>query len=95
MTTIVIMNDHRHASSSWSLATAKAQLTQVVDAAIAGTPQIITRHGEDAVIVISAKQYAESMARRSTLAEFFARSPLAGVDLELERNSSAARSPDL
>ncbi len=82
-------------SSSWPLATAKARLTQLVDAALAGTPQIITRHGEDVVIVIATKQYAETLAQRSTIAEFFARSPLAGIDLDIERNSSAARPVDL
>jgi antitoxin Phd len=95
-TTMVIMSERPDSpSSSWPLATAKARLTQLVDAALAGTPQIITRHGEDVVIVIATKQYAKAIGQRSTIAEFFARSPLAGVDLDIERNSSTARPVDL
>lgn len=82
-------------SSSWPLATAKARLTQLVDAALAGTPQIITRHGQDVVIVIGTKQYAETVGQQSSIADFFARSPLAGVDLDVERNPSTSRKVDL
>jgi len=96
MTTIVIMSDYPDSpSSSWPLATAKARLTQLVDAALAGTPQIITRHGQDVVIVIGTKQYAETVGQQSSIADFFARSPLAGVDLDVERNPSTSRKVDL
>ena len=33
----------------------------------------------------------EAVGLQSTIADFFARSPLAGVDLDVERNPSAAR----
>jgi hypothetical protein len=66
-----------------------------VDAALAGTPQIITRHGQDVVVVIATKHYTETLARRSSIAEFFGQSPLAGVDLAIERNRSGSRSIDL
>ena len=42
--------------------------------------------GQDVVIV-----KAETVGQQSTIADFFARSPLAGVDLDVERNPSAAR----
>lgn len=80
---------------SWPLAKAKAHLTELVDAALDGTPQVITRHGKDVVIVVATKHYAESGARRDSLAEFFARSPLAGVDLTIDRNRSGGRKIDL
>ena len=96
LTIMVIMSDFTDSpSSSWPLSAAKARLTQLVDAALAGTPQVITRHGQDVVIVIGTKQYAEALGQQSTIAEFFAHSPLAGVDLDIERNSSAARLVDL
>jgi prevent-host-death family protein len=87
--------DTNSPSFSWPLARAKAHLTELVDAALAGTPQIITRHGEDVVVVIATKQYSETVARRTSLAEFFAQSPLAGVDLDIERNCSESRRFDL
>jgi prevent-host-death family protein len=82
-------------SSSWPLAKAKAHLTELVDAALAGTPQIITRHGEDVVVVMATKQYGETVARGASIAEFFAQSPLAGVDLAIERNRSGSRPIEL
>jgi len=80
---------------SWPLAKAKAHLTELVDAAVAGTPQIITRHGEDVVVVMATKHYAATVAQRTSLVDFFAQSPLAGVDLVTERNRSRSRPIEL
>ena len=96
MTILVTMNNHAETTSfSWPLAKAKAHLTELVDAALAGTPQVITRHGEDVVIVIATKQYLQTVGRNESLAQFFARSPLVGVDLAIDRNRSGARKVDL
>ena len=46
----------RHAQ--WQLQTAKAQLSELVEAALRGEPQRITRRGKDAVMVLSEKTYA-------------------------------------
>jgi prevent-host-death family protein len=90
------MSQHTDSPSfSWPLAKAKAHLTELVDAALAGTPQIITRHGEDVVVVMATKQYTQTVARRTSIAEFFSQSPLAGIDLAIERNSSEPRPIDL
>ncbi|MBL8513826.1 MAG: type II toxin-antitoxin system prevent-host-death family antitoxin [Betaproteobacteria bacterium] len=40
-------------SPQWQLQTAKAQLSEVVEAALRGEPQRITRRGKDAVMVVS------------------------------------------
>lgn len=45
----------RHAQ--WQLQTAKAQLSELVEAALRGEPQRITRRGKDAVMVLSEKTY--------------------------------------
>jgi antitoxin Phd len=37
----------------WQLQTAKAQLSELVEAALRGEPQRITRRGKDAVMVVS------------------------------------------
>ena len=46
--------------------------------------------GQDVVIV-----KAERVGQQSSIADFFARSPLAGVDLDVERNPSTSRKVDL
>lgn len=50
----------------WQLQTAKAQLSELVAAALRGNPQRITRRGKDAVMVLSEKAYfaLKSSAKR-------------------------------
>ena len=43
--------------AQWQLQTAKAQLSELVEAALRGEPQRITRRGKDAVMVLSEKAY--------------------------------------
>ena len=56
------MTDHSTAPDSpptdtWTLANAKARLSEVVDRAQTG-PQIITRHGRPNAVVVSAEDWA-------------------------------------
>lgn len=43
--------------AQWQLQTAKAQLSELVEAALRGRPQRITRRGKDAVMVLSERAY--------------------------------------
>ena len=43
--------------TQWQLQTAKAQLSAVVDAALRGEPQRVTRRGKDAVMIVSEREY--------------------------------------
>lgn len=43
--------------TQWQLQTAKAQLSELVEAALRGEPQRITRRGKDAVMVLSEQAY--------------------------------------
>ncbi|MDA9468385.1 type II toxin-antitoxin system Phd/YefM family antitoxin [Bradyrhizobium sp. CCBAU 53415] len=75
---------------TWTLANAKARLSEVIDRAQIG-PQVITRHGKPNAVVVSAEEWARKVARIGTLAEFLLASPLRGADLELERVHDAPR----
>lgn len=46
----------------WSFRDARNRFSAVVDAALAGTPQEVTRHGKPAVVVLSAAQYRHLLA---------------------------------
>ncbi|NJO56220.1 MAG: type II toxin-antitoxin system Phd/YefM family antitoxin [Rhodospirillales bacterium] len=46
----------------WSLQDAKNRFSQVVDAAVGGEPQVVTRHGKPTVVVVAASEY-ERLAR--------------------------------
>lgn len=44
-------------SAQWQLQDAKARFSEVVDAAMRGEPQHITRRGREAVVVLSEREY--------------------------------------
>lgn len=82
------------AGSPWQLQTAKARFSEVFRRARADGPQVVTRGGTDAVVVIPVEQYELLLARSNqpkSLVEFFRSSPLAGLDLKLERDRDAGR----
>ena len=45
-------------SSTWSLQDAKNRFSAVVEAASYGKPQVVTKHGKPAVVVVAAAEYA-------------------------------------
>ena len=75
---------------AWTLASAKARLSEVVDRAQTG-PQTITRNGKPTAVIVSAEEWARKTVRKGTLAEFLLASPLRGTDLELERQHDLPR----
>ncbi|MGO9987289.1 MAG: type II toxin-antitoxin system Phd/YefM family antitoxin [Steroidobacteraceae bacterium] len=86
------------AGSPWQLQAAKAKFSEVFRRARADGPQIVTRGGTDAVVVIPVEQYELLLARSSqpkSLVEFFKRSPLAGLDLHIERDRDVGRPIEL
>jgi prevent-host-death family protein len=68
---------------TWTLAGAKARLSEVVDRAQTG-PQTITRHGKPSAVIVSAEEWARKTVRKGTLVEFLLASPLRGADLDLD-----------
>ena len=84
----------------WQLQEAKARLSEVVRQACSEGPQTITVRGEDAVVVLSAEQYASlakpapPVARR--LIDVLMNSPIREEDLYLfERDHTGDRPVDL
>jgi prevent-host-death family protein len=78
-------------TKTWTLADAKARLSQVVDNALTKGPQVITRHGRKAVVIVSAEEWERRTQRKGTLADFFAASPLRDSGLEIERPQDGPR----
>jgi antitoxin Phd len=79
----------------WQLQEAKNRLSEVVKKAREVGPQIITVHGTDAVVVVGADQYRTLSRRKGTLVEFFRRSPLVGIDLDLARSGDTGRDVEI
>jgi prevent-host-death family protein len=76
---------------AWTVATAKARLSEVIDRAAAEGPQMITRRGRSAAVVVSADEWERRNRRDGNLAEFFARSPLNRSGLKVERIKAGLR----
>ena len=81
--------------SNWTVAEAKAKLSEVIESARAKGPQTITRNGRETAVVVSIEEWERKAKRKGTLAEFFANSPLRNSGLEIERSSETARDIDL
>jgi antitoxin Phd len=83
------------ATFKWQLQEAKNRLSEVVRKARSEGPQIITLHGADAAVVVSAQDFVRLSQRKGKLVEFFRKSPLVGVDLDLARSRDTGRKIDL
>lgn len=83
------------AKSIWTVAEAKAKFSEVLQKAEEEGPQRITRRGEDAVVVVSKRDWERKTKRKGTLLEFFMNSPLRGSGIKIERLKDAAREIDL
>ena len=82
----------------WSLQDAKARFSAVVDAALAGTPQEVTRRGRPAVVVVSAAQWqrTEAASRAAGLRAHLAALPdRPGTGDPFPRATVTPRDPDL
>lgn len=82
-------------AKSWSLADAKAHLSEIVESALTEGPQLITRRGRKAVVVVAASEWERKSAQKGSLAEFFASSPLRDSGIDLERVQDSPRDLDL
>lgn len=76
---------------TWQLQEAKNKFSEVVEGAVSEGPQVVTRRGVETAIVLSYAEYRKMLLGGQKLSEFFGQSPLAGVDLDLERDRSPAR----
>jgi len=70
-------------------------LSELVRKAREEGPQMITVHGADAAVLVSAEQYAKLARRKGALVDFFRKSPLVGVELDLTRSRDRGRRVDV
>ena len=80
---------------AWSVAEAKARLSEVIERAQAGAPQLITKNGRKTVFVVSAEDWEKARKPKQSFYEFLRASPLVGVELDIERDKSGPRDIEL
>lgn len=82
----------------WQLQDAKARFSEVFRLARESGPQRVTKHGREAVVVLPAEEFARltgAEARKGSLVEFFAASPLRGSGIDLGRPHDFGREINL
>lgn len=75
----------------WQLQEAKNKFSEVVEEALLHGPQVITRRGIEAVIVLSYEEYRKLLLAQKPLSAFFYESPLAEEPLDFTRDPSGLR----
>ncbi len=81
--------------NTWQLQEAKNRFSEVVEEALSKGPQIVTKRGEEAVVVVSIKEYKKITKPTLNLVEFFRKSPLVGINISFDRSKDTGREIDL
>lgn len=79
---------------SWQLQEAKQKFSELVRCAVAEGPQVVTRHGEEVVVVIAAAEFRRLTRCTPDFREFLLEAPDLSV-LDLTRQRDLPREVDL
>lgn len=82
-------------SEIWTVAEAKAKLSELIARAQSDGPQTISRHGRVAAVVVASEEWQRKTRRTGNLAEFFAASPLRGSKLKTRRAKERPRKVEI
>ena len=82
-------------TKTWQLQDAKNKLSEVIDEALHGALQIISRRGKPVAVLISMGEFNRLKCKKKSLTEFFAESPMKGLNLDLTRQKDLPRKTDL
>ena len=82
-------------TNTWQLQYAKSKFSHLVKEARQKGPQIVTKHGKNAVVVISFEEYEQMTKPQMDLVAFLRNSPLAGLELDITRDKDFPRDEPL
>jgi prevent-host-death family protein len=74
-------------STSWQLQEAKNRFSKVVDMAMSGEVQEITRHGKKAAVVLSFDEFKRLKGHKDSLVDFLHKSPLKNIDISRPKDA--------
>jgi antitoxin Phd len=78
----------------WQLQAAKQRFSELVERAQREGPQLVTKHGREAVVVVSAEEYRRLKGPADDLVDFLRSAPDFDL-LDLQRPSDRGREPAL
>ena len=79
----------------WQLQEAKNKFSSLVETAQQKGPQIVTKHGKEAVVVLSINEYKRLTKPKTNLVNFFKNSPLAKANIDVSRSKETPRNIEL
>jgi len=82
-------------NNTWQLQDAKSKFSQLVENAISNEPQFVTKHGNNAVVILSFEEYKKITKPKVDLLSFLKNSPLAEFEIDISRNRELPRNIDL
>lgn len=80
---------------AWQLQEAKNRLSEVVDEAARTGPQLITRRGKEAAVVLSYEEYERLTQAKEPLIELLRKAPRLPKGLSVERARDPGRDVEL
>lgn len=75
---------------TWQLQLAKSRFSEVVDRSLNEGPQLVTRRGEEAVVILAASEYRRLTGETPRLMDCLLNAPR-GEELDIERSNEAIR----
>jgi prevent-host-death family protein len=79
----------------WQLQDAKNKFSEVVQKALKHGPQLITRRGIETAVIMSIEEYQKLTKPKIDIVDFFRKSPMKDVEIDLTRDKDAGREVDL
>jgi prevent-host-death family protein len=70
---------------------AKNKFSNLVEIVKNEGPQLITKNGKDAAVILSADEYRKLIKPKFNLVEFIQQSPLKGVKIDIARNKTLSK----
>ena len=81
--------------NQWQLQEAKNRFSNLVEKAQTKGPQIVTKHGKEAVVVLAVEEYKRLITPENNLVNFLQSSPLAKEEMDLTRKKEFPRAVKL
>ncbi len=78
----------------WQLQNAKAHFSELLRVCAHSGPQTVSVHGKAEAVVISMQDYQRLVGPKLNFIDFMSRSPLKGLDLEIDRDLAPSRDID-
>lgn len=82
-------------NNTWQFQDAKSKFSQLVENAMLNEPQFVTKHGNNAVVILSFENYKKITKPQTDLVTFLRNSPLMESALDISRNRDLPREIEL